>query len=565
MAIFLVATTAFAEVRLELTVGRTEISLQEEIPLTVTLRGKRGAGEPNIENIDDFELSPQGTSSRVNIVNGSVSSEVSYNFRLAPQKEGQFNIGPATLEVDGKKVTSQTVTLTVKKAPQGSAKRKEDHYIVTSLGADAAYLKEPIGFTFQFYYRSRVYNPQLKLPDFKGFWKEQIGPQTETREVINGVAWNITTIDYVLYPLSTGQLEIPATVLTAEVMDPRGRQDPFAHDFFFGGGRSSRRIRLRSEPHLLTVRSLPEQGRPANFSGLVGEVSLSARLSQSESKVGDSVTIIVEAQGEANLSDYKLPFPDSTDFKSYEDKAESSVEFRQGKRFETKTFQWALVPLKEGTLELPKFTLDYFDPNSKTYRQVSSNPLSLVVKPGEAQNIAHVGAERSSGKKIEVLGQDLMPIKRSLASLSSDRPGPGLFRGAVILFFLFPVLWVLFWVWIRKRGSHQQRFLIKKKSQAYRNFLAQLNELTGDDSSPETFSHSLRTYLGDKFNVKAGAMTSKDVGTLFAPLLKHETIARIQAFLAACEAAQFGGGRSPLLSLEELRKIGEMVEGRKKS
>jgi hypothetical protein len=45
-----------------------------------------------------FEATRQGSSSRVQIINGQMSSSVDYSYLLYPKQEGVFTVGPATLD-----------------------------------------------------------------------------------------------------------------------------------------------------------------------------------------------------------------------------------------------------------------------------------------------------------------------------------------------------------------------------------------------------------------------------------------------------------------------------------
>ena len=79
------AGSAQAELSLSLKLNRQEIAMGESARLVVTLSGTQNADtRPSIQGLEDFTVSPGGTSSRMEIINGKVSSKLEFNFFVQP-------------------------------------------------------------------------------------------------------------------------------------------------------------------------------------------------------------------------------------------------------------------------------------------------------------------------------------------------------------------------------------------------------------------------------------------------------------------------------------------------
>ena len=86
--------------RIQITASETEITVEQQVMLLVRVTDARGA-EPDLPVLEGFEVTPAGQESQVSFVNGRTSSSVAYRFLLTPKRPGTFEVGAATLEVDG--------------------------------------------------------------------------------------------------------------------------------------------------------------------------------------------------------------------------------------------------------------------------------------------------------------------------------------------------------------------------------------------------------------------------------------------------------------------------------
>jgi hypothetical protein len=141
--------------------------------------------------------------------------------------------------------------------------------------------------------------------------------------------------------------------------------------FFFGGVWDETPHTVRPAPVTLTVRPLPDAGRPEAFSGAVGTFTLEARAEPTDLALGDLVTLTVTVRGDGNLDGLDPPQPMTTNgFRFY---APREVAAPEGAR----RFEQVLVPLDAGATAIPEIRLTFFDPVADAYRSVRQEPIPL--------------------------------------------------------------------------------------------------------------------------------------------------------------------------------------------
>jgi hypothetical protein len=323
----------------------------------------------------------------------------------------------------------------------------------------------------------------------------------------------------------------------------RTRDNSFL-DLFFSGARM-KRLNLKSDPISILVHPLPTQSRPEGFSGLVGHFDLHAQLGKQKLAVGDSSTLTIVLSGDGNLRDFSFPEIKSPDFKVYEDQPAFNLSPGVKHWKGTKTFKKALVPLKGGNLQIPSIQLSYFDPIERSYKTLKAGNMSVQTAGSpndEAVNHVTPGVESTSKKKIEILGKDLMPIKRDPFALKSDRLtfDEQVFFIALIL--MAPLAYGCVFLLKRKRDHLLTNKGLLRKRRAFKGFKSLLKDLKMDGGFFDEASLCLREYLGDKFNLDGKAITPMDAERKLGPFhLSQEAIKRIESFLKDCETVQFGG------------------------
>jgi hypothetical protein len=133
-------------------------------------------------------------------------------------------------------------------------------------------------------------------------------------------------------------------------------------------------VTCQISPARLTVRDLPSQGRPADFSGAIGRFILSGKASPQTVAPGDLVTLSYALTGNGWLADAALVPPDpGADFKTYPAQ-ETAREVRPPRL----TLRQVVIPLTTNAVVVATPRFVYFDPDTASYRTATITPFRLT-------------------------------------------------------------------------------------------------------------------------------------------------------------------------------------------
>jgi BatD DUF11 like domain len=128
---------------------------------------------------------------------------------------------------------------------------------------------------------------------------------------------------------------------------------------------------LAIKPGTLTVTALPENGRPADFNGLIGPLQVTAKLERSRIATGEGTQFTLTVAGLQSGLIRRPHFAVPESLQAYAKDERSDNNERQ--------FTWDIVPSSAGQFVLPAITFTYFDPASQSYRRIASDELHLEV------------------------------------------------------------------------------------------------------------------------------------------------------------------------------------------
>ena len=165
---------------------------------------------------------------------------------------------------------------------------------------------------------------------------------------------------------------------------------------------------------------LPEQNKPANFTGAVGNFTMTATAGPTNVTVGDPITVRVQISGRGALDAVTLPAQDAwQNFKTYPPttKLETSDQFGfQG----TKTFEQIISPQNSDVHELPALTFSFFNPDDGQYHTLTQPAVPLAVKAAGATPMPTLAANKNSAPENQP-PQDILPIKENLGTLAQNK------------------------------------------------------------------------------------------------------------------------------------------------
>ncbi len=535
-------------------VDKTEATLADQIFLTLAVEGSQRSAKPQLPDLPAFEVIPRGSTTRMQIINGQVSSGVDYTYILIPQKTGTFEIGPATVRDGGNAIASNVITLTVAggESPQPGSARQQDLFVTAGVSTTTPYVNEQVIYTFKLFRSIRIANASLDSPSFQGFRVESLGKEKEYETTINGKTFIVTEVRQALFPTREGTLEIEPAMLSCEaVVQSRRRgffNDPFFDDSMFGFSRTEPKM-LSTNPITLEVKQIPLEGKTSLFSGLVGQFSISTAISKTQLEVGDTATLTLTIKGSGNIRDAAAPeMPAVPYFKIYDDKPVLSIQEGADRFGGAFTLKKALVPLKEGSLRVPELAFTYFDPARGSYELCKSAPLTIEAVPaGNKEKLQLVEAlgTTTSKEEVKIIGKDILPINTSHAALSPYRLDP--WHWLYLVYFAFPILGYTAAAFIKRRRKRLEEDTGYARARgALRRFKRTIAPLkkqarTGDaDEFYRTTSRTLKEFLGDKLNITGSALTPRDIEQQLSVLaLPPDKIGELLEVLNTLESGQF--------------------------
>jgi BatD DUF11 like domain len=532
----LLASLAFAqEAVLTASTSRTQVGVGEQFQISYSINGN-GGNFRSPEMRDFAILSGPNQSSSMSFVNGNMSQSLSFSYILAAQKEGKFTIGPASIVVNGKTISSKSLTIEVVKNPAGSQNQNgqgrsqeqaagdnSDLFIRASVDKSKVYVGEQLLVSFKIYTKvSIVQNALTKAPVFNGFWSEDIitpNQQATLRpEVLDGVQYQVAEIKKtILMPQRAGTLEITELVMDfVKRVQQRTRSNSF-FDQFFGGGYQDVRATAKSKPIKIEVIPLPTAGKPADFNGAVGDFGMESRLSNTNKtlKTNDATNLYVTLTGKGNLKlidPFKLKLP--PEIESYDAKINDKISTSNSGVSGSRTFDYLLIPRHSGSYKIPPVTFSYFDVSKKDYVTLSTPEFSLEVEKGSANETESGTAVITAKEDVKILGNDIRYIKTKTNLKKTDTQ----FFGSKLFYFLLLLpllLFILFSLGLNKyreslkdtvgMKSKRATKIAKKRMEIANQHLVSNNY----DAFYNELFKSINGYLGDKLNI-APADLSKE-------------------------------------------------------
>ena len=389
-ALILNSSLIIAQVNFEATLSKKKLGLNERLRIDFVMN-KNGDNftPPNFENFQI--IGGPNQSIKTSYLNGEQSFSKTFSYFLKPLKKGKLVIYQATVTIDGQEYKSLPVEVNVTNSVKGANSNSDDEYfdddnieLIASVSKSSPYINEPITIVYKLYYKSpiNVSNAnESEAPKYKDFFTQNIKiPQLKVnRETYKGQIYNV--VDWrkvVLYPQRDGNLEISPLSLNLVLDFPTNKRD------FFGNiirDQASKIITTGSK--IITVRKLPDNGKPKNFSGAVGQFEFDIILNKNSLKASESFQAKVKVTGQGNLKLFDLPnlmVPASMEL--YEPERKENVKTNLSGMSGTIENIYTIVPKYQGKFPIQELEFSYFDPLEKTYKTLKSQKLNIDVFEG---------------------------------------------------------------------------------------------------------------------------------------------------------------------------------------
>ena len=537
----------------------------------------------------------ESRSSYTQIINGKKSSatNLSYTLTLMPSKTGTFKIPGASIVVDGEKIYSNDLTIKVENAEKNAQKQNEGGtvtgggtqrvtsesiFVRTIVSKTNIYEQEAISVTYKLYTLLDVAQfTGAKLPDFNGFLKQDIEQSQNKQlsaETYKGRSYGTVVLyQAVLFPQHTGEIEIGKASFTALLRLQNKAQVRSIFDDFFDSYTNVEKT-LTAPAVTVKVSELPLAGKPATFSGAVGNFNLTSTLSSGNLKTNQAATIKVVISGNGNMKLLKNPeikFPDG--FEVYDPKVDNKFSSGSGGVSGTKTIEYMFIPRRSGKFDIPSAELSYFDLNNKTYRTLRTPAYKINVTKGEGGEAV---VENFTGKEdVTPLAKDIRYLYTGSVKLKPEsRPWFGTLPFWML--FLIPlIIAAILFIYFRKhvKENADLAFVKTKKANkvAQKRLRLALNFLEEGKKNQfyEEVMKAVWTYLSDKLVIPVAELNKDNIRLKMNEKgMEKEVTDNFTNILNTCEYASYApdSGRQEMGNLygETVDAISRMEEHFKK-
>lgn len=554
-AALIIGMKAYGQVEFNASVNQPEIGKSERFQLSFTVNAE---GESFIPpDLSDFRvLSGPNRSTSMRIINFERSVENTYSYVLIPRKSGSFQIGPASIKVNGETYYSKPVKIKVsEQSPRSGdpndpyARAEKQAFFRVLASKTRVYQGEPFVASYKLYFTGGVSRPEvMNEPSFTGFYKspleiKRISTRTES---YRGTNYNTGVIrQLVLIPQQTGRIKPGPIDLRIPTEIPTGRRDVFGRPL----GRTIVQSASREFPEIEVV-PLPERGKPSGFSGAVGTYDLSVSASRDVLGADESLTLTVKISGSGNIKLIDAPEPEiPSAFEAYDPKYSENVNVNAAGMSGTKTYEYLLIPRYGGTYKIPEVQFSYFDPDRRQYRTLRSKPIEVTVEGGKAQpataNTDGGGVGYQGKERVNFINEDILFIKTDgdLKKSGQEFFGSGRFFTWTILIILTWAGLVAFYILRRRRDKDQHLVRSRMAGKKARKHLALAKKALGSARHEEFYaalSTALWGYFSDKFHIP-GSRLSKEVilETLQSKEIEEDTVKRIEDVMNRAEMARY--------------------------
>lgn len=494
---------------------------------------------------------------------GSYKARV-YNFKIkAPKKTGVYNLGEISWIIDGEKYTiSRNMRIEIQRS-------YDDDALSVSLKPNKTtiYEGEQICLTLGFHtYEHFIGNLQaldmntgndfiVHRNDLSSMEFKPVENTRNEREASSKFAW--------VSPTKSGNLQIqPFKFKYTKAGEPKVVEEKKQMGGMSFSSRTVKQEPVETEtstaPIKITVKPLPEEGKPSDFSGMVGNYSFNAEFDKTNLKVGEALTLTLTLKGDGTPGTITEPkLPNFEDFRAVPPENDITKKISGQKVITTKTTRIFLYPKKKGEFTIPEISYSWFNPSKKKYETAKAGPWNIVVEKGEATNLPEaifqpqVANSNPAGgppvvqkKEIENLGSDIRfihPVKNEASQKAPYKSIPFwiAFLAAIPAYFV-----TMFTVRLKRKRSNDSALVRRNKaSKMLKNRFAKANEALSKGDAKALYAaleNGLVDYLSDLTNAEFKGMTRPQMkDELQKRGVNQDVIANIDQWLEKCAFARF--------------------------
>ena len=536
---------------------------------------------PEFTDFDYIAGPYTSSSSSTSFVNGRRTSsfQMTYTYTLMAQKEGTFTIPPATVTISGEQYTSNGVKITVlpedqpqqsnsgsgqaaqRSGSQQSAQSAQSGpeqgniFMRTLVSKTKVYEQEAILLSYKVYVAGvdlKQFTNNTTLPDFTSFLQQKIDLQDIQLELenYNGRNYQTATIySTLLYPQKSGDIQIEPASFEAVLLVPNQARSRSIFDDFFNSYTTATRT-LRAPGATIHVAPLPA-GKPASYAGGVGKFTMDSKISATDVKANEAITLTLTIRGAGNMKLLKTPSVDWPEgFEQYDPKVTNNFKTSTGGMSGTRTIEYLAIPRAAGEYTLPAVEFGYFDTEKGQYQVLRTPEYTLHIARGAGdQGEQQAVVSYVNKEDIRELGSDIRYISAANFVPAEENEVPAVVFGSWKMYLLYGcplAVALLLFVLFRKRIRENADIIGTRKRQANsvaRKRLKKAKTLMAEQKKEPFFEEIERAslqYLSDRLAIPTADLNKDTItSTLRSKAIDETLIERTNRVLSDAAFARY--------------------------
>ncbi len=571
---------AGVEVNATLDVRDNKVTVGDVFTFTITIEGATTPDEVNYPDFRDIrELTPfEQPISRTEMEwkNNRHSIVRSYTIRIRADDIGQVTIPPATVAFrNGAVWSSEPKTLTINDVPsvgdigpvlspitrdRAINDQLRGRYFLKAEVPEKAFVRQAIPIRI-FLYRAEslpapISHRPLQLPGGDDFFSIRPDQITDTP---GSDRWESVTIDgqpfmrrlmetaYVL-PTKAGRLTLNGPRYSLALPTAPANQRPPTASIL--GPRNAIDAELPMRPITVNVSPLPQ--RPSNaLLQVVGDFDINMEVDAETVNQFDFVTVSLKIRGAGFLENLSQPdLGEIPGLGLLNREVDSRVLNIRGELANYRNFNYVYQALEHGTIRIPSFDIAIVDPNSGEQAVLSTNEVTLSVKPSEASSRVVASSRDGATDSVTTNRADVRRLGEDIGYIITDPLSRADLRSSLREpFYVKPWFWILQLIpllgalaiglvivqqRIRESGD-QSRYKTRKSRKLAIAALKKARENAASAQKDEFYtllSHSIMDYVGNLIGRPAAGLTTEEaIETLHGMAISESTLDDLESLL----------------------------------
>ncbi len=522
-----------------ISVDKNKVSINETIIFSIEVKNSESFASFDENSLKKDFIIISGPSQQTNIqwINGKMTSSKTMSWTLSPKRLGKLIIPSLDISVDRKNFKGKPIVIIVTKSLDNI---DDSIFLVAEIDKEEAFLGEQVTLTYKLFKRVNASIEQYKIPDFTGFWVENLYTPDRlkyTNVNVKGVNYQMANLGQIaLFPMPSDRHLIPSLKIKSqiELKKKSKRRDPFFDPFFDSFFSETKTKLLISQEKLIKIKKFPDP-RPFDFKGAVGNFKINSYTDRDSTKINEGFTFTIKIEGTGNLNLFTIP----------ETKFNKNLEvFEPVEKFEkdifrdlltgTKIWEFILIPRVSGSINLPSIQFSFFDPNKKSWRRIKTSSKTIVVENSDMDQNFGTGFTK---EEIKLIGEDIRFFKNgSNLSLGGSIIQQNIF--SITLYFLsFLFLGVPFFI---KKATGYSLFINKDWKKRFALSVAKKNLKNFKKHDPfEVSANVIFSYFKNKLSLPSKNLDPATLENILDSYLEDSQIKKIKEIIRICDAGRY--------------------------